>query len=174
MGGSQGALGLNRMVRVLLPELLSKGCRVVHLTGSNDPDVNSIEHAALMEQPFSDDIPGLLQHADLAISRAGAGSLSELAVSGTPSVLVPFPQAADQHQDANAACAAALGAAVIVHQHDPNHPTLRDTLWRLLGQRLVSNEAADNPLPAMQQAMQRLAVRDADQQLATLLQALVP
>ena len=173
MGGSQGALGLNRMVRVLLPELLSKGCRVVHLTGSNDPDVNSIEHAALVERPFSDDIPGLLQHADLAISRAGAGSLSELAVSGTPSVLVPFPQAADQHQDANAACAAALGAAVIVHQHDPNHPTLRDTLWRLLGTRLGSSEAAENPLLAMKQAMQQLAMRDADQQLAMVLKALM-
>ena len=173
MGGSQGALGLNRMVRVLLPELLSKGCRVVHLTGSNDPDVNSIAHATLVERPFSDDIPGLLQHADLAVSRAGAGSLSELAVSGTPSVLVPFPQAADQHQDANAACAASRGAAVIVHQHHPNDPTLRDTLWRLLGQNLGSNAAADNPLPGMKQAMQKLAVRDADQQLATLLQALV-
>ena len=173
IGGSQGALGLNRMVRVLLPELLSHGCRVVHLTGSNDPDVNSIEHAALVERPFSDDIPGLLQHADLAISRAGAGSLSELAVCATPAVLVPFPQAADQHQDANAACAAALGAAVIVHQHDPNHPALRDTLWRLLGRRLGSNEAADASLPDMKQAMHQLAVRDADQQLATLLQELV-
>ena len=173
MGGSQGALGLNRMVRVLLPELLSHGCRVVHLTGSNDPDVHSIEHVALAERPFSDDIPGLLQHADLAISRAGAGSLSELAVSATPSVLVPFPQAADQHQDANAACAAALGAAVIVHQHDPNHPTLRDTLWRLLGPGLGGSETTGTSLPVMRQAMQQLAVRDADQQLATLLQALV-
>ena len=173
IGGSQGALGLNRMVRVLLPELLSHGCRVVHLTGCNDPDVNSIEHAALVERPFSDDIPGLLQHADLAISRAGAGSLSELAVSATPAVLVPFPQAADQHQDANAACAAALGAAVIVHQHDPNHPTLRDTLWRLLGPGLGGSETAGTSLPVMRQAMQQLAVRDADRQLATLLQALV-
>ncbi|WP_115125720.1 glycosyltransferase [Synechococcus sp. GEYO] len=174
MGGSQGALGLNRMVRVLLPELLSKGCRVVHLTGSNDPDVNSIEHAALVERPFSDDIPGFLQHADLAISRAGAGSLSELAVSATPAVLVPFPQAADQHQDANAACAAALGAAVIVHQHEPNHPTLRDTLWRLLGPRLGGKEADRNPLPAMKQAMQQLAARNADHKLAKLLQDLMP
>ena len=161
------------MVRVLLPELLSHGCRVVHLTGSNDPDVHSIEHVALAERPFSDDIPGLLQHADLAISRAGAGSLSELAVSTTPSVLVPFPQAADQHQDANAACAAALGAAVIVHQHDPNHPTLRDTLWRLLGPGLGGSETAGTSLHVMRQAMKQLAVRDADRQLATLLQALV-
>ena len=71
-------------------------------------------------------------NADLAISRAGAGSLSELAVCGTPTVLVPFPQAADQHQEANAACAASLGAAVIVHQHDPEQPMLLTTVERLL------------------------------------------
>lgn len=173
MGGSQGALGLNRMVRPLLPMLLSEGCRVVHLTGSNDPDVNSIKHPGFAERPFSDAIPALLQHADLAISRAGAGSLSELAVSGTPTVLVPFPQAADRHQDANAACAAALGAAVIVHQHGPSEPTLRQTLWRLLGPRLRSCDSAADPLVSMAQAMGTLAEADADQQLAALLQGLV-
>ncbi len=109
IGGSQGAVGLNRMVQTIVPELLEQGCRVVHLTGRNDPEVGQLKHSLLVERPFSDDIPGLLQHADLAISRAGAGSLSELAVCNTPTVLVPFPQAADQHQEANAACAAALG-----------------------------------------------------------------
>ena len=174
MGGSQGALGLNQMVRVLLPELLSNGCRVVHLTGSNDPDVNSIEHPGLVERPFSDAIPALLQHADLAISRAGAGSLSELAVCGTPSVLVPFPQAADRHQDANAACAAALGAAVIVHQQPPQHSALRETLWLLLGPRLGKDVQNLDPLVGMGLAMQQLGVRDADRQLAQLLESLVP
>lgn len=173
MGGSQGALGLNRMVRPLLPTLLSEGCRVVHLTGSNDPDVHSIEHPGFAERPFSDEIPALLQHADLAISRAGAGSLSELAVSGTPTVLVPFPQAADRHQDANAACAAALGAAVIVHQHGPSEPVLRQTLWRLLGPRLRGCDRAADPLVSMKEAMHRLAEADADQQLASLLRGLV-
>lgn len=173
MGGSQGALGLNRMVRPLLPTLLSEGCRVVHLTGSNDPDVHSIEHPGFAERPFSDEIPALLQHADLAISRAGAGSLSELAVSGTPTVLVPFPQAADRHQDANAACAAALGAAVIVHQHGPSEPVLRQTLWRLLGPRLRGCDRAADPLASMKEAMHILAEADADQQLASLLRCLV-
>ena len=173
MGGSQGALGLNRMVRPLLPVLLSEGCRVVHLTGSNDPDVNSIEHPRLAERPFSDDIPALLQHADLAISRAGAGSLSELAVSGTPSVLVPFPQAADRHQDANAACAAALGAAVIVHQHTPTDTAPRQPLWRRPGPRPRGGDSAAAPLLAGAQAMRTLAEADADQQLASLLQGLV-
>ena len=68
MGGSQGAVGLNRMVRAILPNLLAQGCRVVHLTGENDPEINQLRHANLAERCFSDEIPGLLQHADLAIA----------------------------------------------------------------------------------------------------------
>ena len=172
MGGSQGAVGLNRMVRAVLPKLLDQGCRVVHLTGGNDPEIEQLNHPNLVERQFSDDIPGLLQHADLAISRAGAGSLSELAVCGTPTVLVPFPQAADRHQDANAACAASFGAAVIVHQHDPNQPVLANTIERLLGARLGHTDADPHLLQQMQQGMEQLAERDADQQLARLLQQL--
>ena len=221
IGGSQGAVGLNRMVRAALPSLLEAGCRVVHLTGNNDPDAEQLQHTNLVTKPFSDEMPGLLQHADLAISRAGAGSLSELAVCGTPTILVPFPQAADQHQDANAACAAAVAAAVIVHQHSPEHRALGDTLWRLLGSRLKRSEdnisssinigSKDNiskainigsdalkpamnddplnadplnadpmrdntmyadPLVAMHEGMKKLAVVDADQQLAEMLEKL--
>jgi len=170
IGGSQGAVGLNRMVRAVVPELLEQGCRVVHLTGRNDPEVGQLHHRLLVERPFSDDIPGLLQHADLAISRAGAGSLSELAVCNTPTILVPFPQAADQHQEANAACAAALGGAVIVHQHNPEERMLANSIQRLLGHRLGQAQADPSLLPAMRRGMAQLAVRDADQRLRELLQ----
>ena len=170
IGGSQGAVGLNRMVRAVVPELLEQGCRVVHLTGRNDPEVGQLKHPLLVERPFSDDIPGLLQHADLAISRAGAGSLSELAVCNTPTILVPFPQAADGHQEANAACAAALGGAVIVHQHNPEERVLANSIQRLLGHRLGQAQADPSLLPAMRRGMAELAVRDADQRLRELLQ----
>mgnify|MGYP001271185073 CR=1 FL=1 len=174
MGGSQGAVGLNRMVRGVLPTLLQQGCRVVHLTGGNDPECQTLQHPLLVEKRFSDEIPGLLQHADLAISRAGAGSISELAVCGTPTVLVPFPQAADRHQDANAACAAEFGGAVIVHQHAPEHPALARTLDQLLAERLGRKDAEQSGLlEAMREGMMQLAERDADAQLATLLQTLV-
>ncbi|WP_413358763.1 undecaprenyldiphospho-muramoylpentapeptide beta-N-acetylglucosaminyltransferase [Prochlorococcus sp. MIT 1201] len=174
IGGSQGAVGLNRMVRGALPSLLEAGCRVVHLTGNNDPEVGELDHANLVEEPFSDEMPGLLQHADLAISRAGAGSLSELAVCGTPTILVPFPQAADQHQEANAACAAALGAAVIVHQHAAEHQALGNALQHLLGSRLRGINPEEDLLLKMRQGMQRLAVRDADQQLRHRLEDVIP
>ena len=169
MGGSQGAVGLNRMLRPLLPQLLAAGCRVVHLSGSNDPDSGALQHPAYVERPFSDEVPGLLQHANLVISRAGAGSLSELAVCGSPAILVPFPQAADRHQDANAGAAAALGAAVIVWQHPPEHPGLGQAIWRLLGPQLRGCDPAIDPLRRLRAGMERLAVRDADQLLAQVL-----
>jgi len=169
MGGSQGALRLNRMVRPLIPKLAAAGCRVVHLTGSNDPEAGGFDLPGVVERPFSDEMPGLLQHADLAISRAGAGSLSELAVSGTATILVPFPQAADRHQDANAAAAAAVGAAVIVWQHEPGEPPLEQAVWRLLGPRLRGTASVADPLAELSEGMERLAVRDADHRLAELM-----
>ena len=169
MGGSQGAVGLNRMVRPLLPRLLEAGCRVVHLSGSNDPDSGQLQHPGYVERPFSDEVPGLLQHAHLVISRAGAGSLSELAVCASPAILVPFPQAADHHQDANAGAAAALGAAVIVWQHPPGEPGLEQAIWRLLGPQLRGCDPSVDPLRRLRAGMEHLAVRDADQLLAQLL-----
>ncbi|MEB3167588.1 MAG: UDP-N-acetylglucosamine--N-acetylmuramyl-(pentapeptide) pyrophosphoryl-undecaprenol N-acetylglucosamine transferase [Synechococcaceae cyanobacterium] len=173
MGGSQGAVGLNRMVRPLLPRLAAAGCRVVHLTGSHDPEAGQQRLEGGVERPFSEELPGLLQHADLAISRAGAGSLSELAVCGTPAILVPYPAAADRHQDANANAAASLGAAVIVWQHEPDAPALELALWRLLGPRLRGVTGSLDPLESLRQGMAALAVRDADQRLARLLMELV-
>ena len=87
-------------------------------------------------------------------------------------MLVPFPQAANHHQEANAACAASFGAAVIVHQHDPDKPILANTIQRLLGAQLGQHDANSQLLDQMQQGMEQLAQRDAIQQLSTLIQQL--
>ena len=76
-------------------------------------------------------------------------------------------------QRACAACAAALGGAVIVHQHNPVQPVLLTTVQRLLAARLGQSAAASDPLTQMREGMQALAERDAELQLAGLLQTLV-
>jgi len=173
MGGSQGALGLNRMLRPLLPRLAAAGVRVVHLTGTQDPEAGGALPAGVVERPFCEQMAGLLQRADLVISRSGAGALSELAVAGAPAILVPYPAAADHHQQANAEAAAAVAAAVIVEQHAPELPVLARAVWRLLGPRLRGAPAAADPLLELRAGMARLAVRDADQRLVELLSGLV-
>ena len=136
MGGSQGAIKMNEMVRNILPWLLEKGCRVVHLTGHNDCFYKNLDkvntHANLVVRQFSNEISALLRNADLAISRAGSGAICELMATKTPSILIPFPASADQHQELNAAYMARYGGAVIVNQHDPEKTILKNTLSNLL------------------------------------------
>ena len=136
MGGSQGAKKLNQMVANVLPWLLKKGCRIVHLTGANDLLCQQLgevlNHPNLVVRGFSNEIPALLQNADLAISRAGAGAISELMVTKTPSILIPFPQSTDQHQDLNAAYMASFGGAVIVNENNPKEYILKDMISNFL------------------------------------------
>ncbi|MFM9111201.1 MAG: hypothetical protein ACKOPN_11555, partial [Prochlorococcaceae cyanobacterium] len=89
-----------------------------------------------------------------------------------PALDEPSRRAADGHQEANAAAAAALGAAVIVGQrHDS--AALEQALWRLLGPRLRGAAAVVDPLVELRRGMERLAVRDAERRLADQLVALV-
>ena len=136
MGGSQGAQKMNEMVRNVLPFLLEKGCRVVHLTGKNDcfyRDIIKVKtHPNLVLRHFSNEISALLQNADLAISRAGSGAICELIVTKIPSILIPFPQSADNHQEVNAAYIARFGGTIIVNQHNPEENVLKKILSKLL------------------------------------------
>ncbi|MYJ59838.1 MAG: UDP-N-acetylglucosamine--N-acetylmuramyl-(pentapeptide) pyrophosphoryl-undecaprenol N-acetylglucosamine transferase, partial [Synechococcus sp. SB0672_bin_6] len=171
MGGSQGARGLNHMVRQQARPWLEAGCRLVHLCGRNDPEMGSLRHPAYVERQFTEEIAGLLQHGDLAISRAGAGSISELAASRCPTVLVPYPHASDQHQEANAAAVAAFGAAVIVHENPDGGPLGR-AIRLLLGSRLSIGAPAPDPLVAMADAMGGLARNNAAADMAKVLETL--
>ena len=142
MGGSQGAIKMNEMVRKILPCLIEKGCRVVHLTGKNDCFYRNRDqeksHPNLVVRDFSDEIPALLRNADLAISRSGAGAICELMVTKTPSILIPFPISTDQHQELNAAYMARFGGAIIVNQHDPEKNMLKNIVSNLLDSNSLS------------------------------------
>ena len=136
MGGSQGAIKMNEMVRNIQPWLINKACRVVHLTGKTDCFYRNLDkyknHPNFVVRHFSDEIPALLQNADIVISRAGAGAISELTVTKTPSILIPFPNSTDYHQEFNAAYMARLGGAVIVNQHNPEKKILKNIISKLI------------------------------------------
>ena len=123
MGGSGGAHAINMAMKqaaVLLKDI--QNIQVLHQTGEKD----AVEvaagyseagvHAAV--RPYVDDMAGAYALADLVISRSGATTVAELAVCGKRAVLIPFPFAADNHQEYNASMLAARGAAEIVLQKD--------------------------------------------------------
>jgi UDP-N-acetylglucosamine--N-acetylmuramyl-(pentapeptide) pyrophosphoryl-undecaprenol N-acetylglucosamine transferase len=119
-GGSQGSRTLNEAGRASWPLFRDAGLplRIVHQAGRGK--------AAELEQPFREsglegevvefisDMPRAFSEADLVVCRAGASTVSELAAAGRPSVLVPFPYAADNHQQRNAEAMEQAGAARLV------------------------------------------------------------
>jgi UDP-N-acetylglucosamine--N-acetylmuramyl-(pentapeptide) pyrophosphoryl-undecaprenol N-acetylglucosamine transferase len=102
VGGSQGAVALNQIVREAAPQWFEQGIWVIHQTGESDPNANSLSHPQYRSLPFYPHMAALFRRADVVISRSGAGTLTELAMMQTPSVLVPYPYAAEDHQAINA------------------------------------------------------------------------
>ncbi len=163
-GGSQGALAVNKLVRQAAPSWLDKGAYVVHLTGKNDPDVYELEHPHYIHLPFYDNMAGLLQRANLAISRAGAGTLTELAITKTPAILIPYPFAAEDHQAFNAKFFTDAQAAITFNQQDLTVEKLEDQV----------NEWLEKPtiLTAMSEQAGTLAIANSAVQLAELIRDL--
>ncbi len=123
LGGSQGAGPLNAWVREHREALAAEGVQLYVVTGMGKGEPAVLAGTARsgvpvrsIFVPFSDRMAELMSAADLVLSRAGAGTLAELVRCGTPAVLVPFPQAADDHQRANAEYFARQGGGVVVPQ----------------------------------------------------------
>jgi UDP-N-acetylglucosamine--N-acetylmuramyl-(pentapeptide) pyrophosphoryl-undecaprenol N-acetylglucosamine transferase len=160
MGGSQGALALNRLVRQCASQWLEVGMWLVHLTGDRDPDAGTLQHPHYLERPFYDNMAGLLQRADLAISRSGAGTMTELAITGTPSILIPFPYAAEDHQFYNAKYFVDGGAARVFREKEISAEQLREVVLDLMR----SPETLQN----MKVQAKRLSVPDSTEQFASI------
>lgn len=167
MGGSQGAVGVNRLVRQCAPVWFDAGIWVVHLTGETDPDVKSLQHPQYLALPFYNKMASLLQRADLAISRSGAGTLTELAMTHTPSILIPYPYAAEDHQTYNAAAFTKVGASRLFQQHDLTPDVLNAEVLGLLD-REHSHTHPSAQLQKMAAQAGSLAVPDSAEQLAQL------
>jgi UDP-N-acetylglucosamine--N-acetylmuramyl-(pentapeptide) pyrophosphoryl-undecaprenol N-acetylglucosamine transferase len=123
LGGSQGSSPLNDWTRANLEALAVEGIQVYCVTGlgKGSETVQTLTSKSgapvrMVFEAFSDRMALLMSAADLVLSRAGAGTLAELVRCETPAVLVPFPQAADDHQRANAAYFEQQGAGIVVPQ----------------------------------------------------------
>ena len=114
-GGSQGARRLNSLVAQAFPQF-PPGTQVLHIAGPGDQqrvEEESGNREGYKVIGFCDDMPSAYAIADAVLSRSGASSMTELAFLGLPSILVPFPFAADDHQTRNAEVFSQAGAAFL-------------------------------------------------------------
>jgi len=154
LGGSRGALAINNVIPQLLQQCDGR-MEVWHQTGQATyeqslagyqqcqpfPALNTLWKA----EPFIDDMAQAYEWADLVLCRSGALTVAELAAAGKPAILIPFPQAVDDHQSVNGRYLVDQGAALMIQQKDLDVSSLTATILEL----------ADNPARLM--AMARAA-----------------
>jgi UDP-N-acetylglucosamine--N-acetylmuramyl-(pentapeptide) pyrophosphoryl-undecaprenol N-acetylglucosamine transferase len=147
LGGSQGALALNRTVPQSLA-LLSTAARPIvrHQAGklTLQTAIDAYADAELEADvtPFIEDMAEAYAWADIVVCRAGALTVAEIAAAGLAAVFVPFPAAVDDHQTENARPLVEAGAAVIMREQDLTPQRLADCLADLLSSREILKERA--------------------------------
>lgn len=169
-GGSQGAEAINTIVFSILPRLLEK-VEVIHQCGQ--PNVESIKQQlpqtipadSLLNQYYhyygfldSEQMKQAYGAADLVLSRAGANSINEIANLGKPSILIPLPESAGNHQTRNAFSYAKTGGAIVFEQANLTPNILFDKITSL-----IQNQEL---LARMNQGALNFAYPDADEKLA--------
>lgn len=150
-GGSQGARSINEAVLAGFDRWRELGVQLVHVTGPAgfEPTLEAWRAAgpgaplgSVIE--YLDDMADAYAVADLVVCRAGATTVAELAAVGLPSVLVPYPNAAGDHQLHNARALERIGAAVVVRDNELDRGRLPAVVGELIGdrQRLLRMSAA--------------------------------
>jgi UDP-N-acetylglucosamine--N-acetylmuramyl-(pentapeptide) pyrophosphoryl-undecaprenol N-acetylglucosamine transferase len=148
LGGSQGAHPIN----LVLPEAVHRvqqrdRLHVVHQTGADDEQVvaeayrrSGIAHTV---KAFFDDMHLKYRAADLIICRAGATTVAEITASGKAAIFIPFPHAADNHQELNARSLVDGGAAEIIHERDLSPGALGSRIHFFMNHRQALKTMAD-------------------------------
>ena len=169
-GGSQGARAINQAMIESFGGLKQKipGIQIIHQTGQRDYDnvLSAYQRSGISGEvhKFIDDMPGTFARADLLVCRSGASTVGEITAAGKPAIFVPFPRAADDHQNVNARALERAGAAVVVEESNLGAAYLVDTIFALL--------ADPNRLQSMSAAAKSLAHPKALEEIAAMVKQL--
>jgi len=162
VGGSQGALSINRCIESMLPVLAERQIQMVWQTGQNfrQQAAESCERAGCQRISVTDFIQRMdlaYALADIVISRAGAIAIAELAAVKKPVIFIPLPTAAEDHQMKNAMKLAEKGAAMVIHDKEAPK-NLQETLFGLI--------ADENRREKLASGIYQFAIADAGEKIA--------
>jgi UDP-N-acetylglucosamine--N-acetylmuramyl-(pentapeptide) pyrophosphoryl-undecaprenol N-acetylglucosamine transferase len=165
MGGSQGAHGINTAMARAAADLDGNAIQIIHFTGGGDERMMVECYKMAGIRAYVTDFHHRMQDAyavaDVALSRAGASSVTELSWFGIPAVLVPYPHAAEDHQMRNAEIFQKAGAAILLPEEECSPDVLS---------ALIKKALSDSQRTAMKSAMLSLAPKDAAAHVANLME----
>lgn len=171
LGGSLGAKSINEAMRHSLDTLHNiVGLQIIWQCGKRyiddlEKDIDVEDYPRLRLHAYLDDMPAAYAAADLAVSRAGASSCSELMITGTPSVLVPSPHVAGDHQTMNARSMQEQGASEILEDD-----SLQDTLSELVTRLLADHEQLRRMNDAALAMAKPMAAQDIAEEIRTTIE----
>ncbi|MCX7921307.1 MAG: undecaprenyldiphospho-muramoylpentapeptide beta-N-acetylglucosaminyltransferase [Clostridia bacterium] len=137
-GGSRGAGKINETVAELIQKYYKDGdCKIIFATGEAQfekisKQLSDIKTSNIEVTPYIYDMSNIMAAADLAICRAGAITISELQVLGTPSIMIPSPNVTANHQEFNARALEQEGGAVVILEKNLNAELLHHQMMDLL------------------------------------------
>ena len=167
VGGSLGALSVNEAMESSLDRFAEAGIQVIWQTGNGFAAraATAVEgRKGIVTMPFIPDMPAAYAAADLVVSRAGAGTISELELLGKPCILVPSPNVAEDHQTKNAQALESRGAAILVPDAECR-TKLADAAIPLIND--------PERLEAMSKAVREMALPDSDEKIADEIEAIL-
>jgi len=141
VGGSQGAMAINKAFAESLEYLNSNGRHPIVIHQSGKADYNRVKEDYLNRElkgelsPFIQDMKTAYSRADLVISRAGATTIFELAALGKPSILIPYPHATNQHQEINARSLVGVGGAKMILEKDLTREGMANAIIKYMDNR---------------------------------------
>ena len=149
MGGSQGAHGINQAVLAALPRFAARPVQFIHLTGKEDEnyvyECYQKEGIPAFVSAFYHRMEEVYTVADIAVARSGAASLTELSYFGLPTILIPYPFAAENHQLFNAEMFARHGTAEVLEESRVNGDTLGSLIDQFLNNGAMVRRLPGNP-----------------------------
>ena len=166
MGGSQGARGLNKMFYGSLDFLLENNFRIIHLVGDSElGKCNNARSKNYVRKKFTDEVASIMQNCDLVISRAGSGAINELMQTRKPSILIPYPNSKNNHQDKNALYLCSMGGAILLNEDLCSSYNLTNTLKRIFNYHLREDHNNTDILKLMKKNMSELNLIDAREEI---------
>jgi len=170
MGGSQGAKAINKIFYESFDFLVKENFRVIHIVGDNNIKKHEIKNSQnYIQKKFTHEIAALMQNSDLVISRSGSGTINELIQTCKPSILIPYPNSKNNHQEKNAMLLSSIGGSIILHQNEVNKAFFEKTLKRIFKLKLQKGKYKYQTLDLMKTNMENNNIMQSKKEIKNLI-----
>ena len=134
-----------------------------------DPKFNNKKNKNYIPISFTNEIAALMQNCDLVISRAGSGAINEIIKTKSPSILIPYPNAKNNHQEKNALILSSIGCSIMIQQNKNLEINLKENLKRIFKMESNNSKNQYKILEIMKKNISEFNLKDPRQEIKKIM-----